>query len=83
MEQKNKTNTDRIKKIYKLAEEHFGDVKFVGIKYDKEDGWVAKIDLPKPINVDSIKVHHETSSTEALKKLKLRMKKIIRRYNGV
>ena len=38
-----KTNTERIKRIYNLCEEHFGDVRFVGIKFHKKIGWIAKV----------------------------------------
>ncbi|MCV6607629.1 MAG: hypothetical protein OIF32_05410 [Campylobacterales bacterium] len=79
---KEKTTSQRILEIYKLAEEHFGDAKFVGIKYDIEDGWVAKIKFSKDSDFRSISAADEEPRT-ALKKLKKRMKKIINRYQTV
>ena len=45
-----KTNTDRIKRVYELCEEHFGSVRFVGIKYQKQLGWIAKAQLEEVKN---------------------------------
>ena len=75
-----KTNTDRIKRIYDLCEEHFGDVRFVGIKYQKKIGWVAKAQFEE--GMENLTADGETS-VEALRNLKNRVKKIIKRYNGV
>jgi hypothetical protein len=75
-----KTDTDRIKEIYKLCKSHFGDVRFVGIKYHKKIGWIAKAQFDdgfENLTSDGI------SSTEALRKLRNRVKKIIKRYNAV
>ena len=36
-----KMDGDRIREIYKLCKGHFGDVKFVGIKYHSKMGWIA------------------------------------------
>ncbi|OYY54579.1 MAG: hypothetical protein B7Y52_07095, partial [Sulfurovum sp. 28-43-6] len=38
-----KTLDERIERIYKMAQEHFGEVRFVGIKKHTKIGWVAKI----------------------------------------
>jgi hypothetical protein len=75
-----KTNTDRIKRIYKLCEDHFGSVRFVGIKYQKQIGWIAKAQLED--GFENLTADGETS-VEALRNLKNRVKKIIKRYNGV
>lgn len=75
-----KTNTDRIKRIYELCEEHFGDVLFVGIKYHKKIGWVAKAQFGE--GFENLTADGDTS-VEALRNLKNRVKKIIKRYNAV
>lgn len=80
MAEKKKTNTDRIKRIYTLCEDHFGDVRFVGIKYQKKIGWVAKAQFEE--GMENLTADGETS-VEALRNLKNRVKKIIKRYNGV
>ena len=75
-----KTDTDRIKEIYKLCKSHFGDVRFVGIKYHKKIGWIAKAQFDdgfENLTTDGV------SSTEALRELRNRVKKIIKRYNAV
>lgn len=76
----NKTNTERIMRIYELCEDHFGDVRFVGIKYHKKIGWIAKVQFDGAF--ESLTSDGETS-IEALRNLKNRVKKIIKRYNGV
>jgi len=80
MAEKKKTNTDRIQRIYNLCEDHFGDVRFVGIKYQKKIGWVAKAQFDE--GMENLTADGETS-VEALRNLKNRVKKIIKRYNGV
>ncbi len=75
-----KTNTQRIKRIYDLCEEHFGDIRFVGIKYHKKIGWIAKAQFDG--DFDNLTADGETS-VEALRNLKNRVKKIIKRYNKV
>ena len=75
-----KTDADRIKEIYKLAKAHFGDVQFVGVKYHNKIGWIAKAQLGD--SFENLTADGETS-TEALKKLRNRVKKIIKRYNAV
>ncbi len=77
-----KTTSERIQEIYKLANEHFGDAKFVGLKYDEYDGWVAKISFHKNAMHDNITARDEEPRV-ALKKLKKRMELIIERYNIV
>lgn len=75
-----KTDTDRIKEIYKLCKSHFGDIKFVGIKYHRKIGWIAKA----AFNGDFENLSADgKDSTEALKKLRNRVKKIIKRYHVV
>ena len=76
-----KTDSDRIKEIYKLCKGHFGDVRFVGIKYHAQIGWVAKAQFNSE-EVGNLTSDGETSS-DALRTLRNRIKKIIKRYNGV
>lgn len=75
-----KTDSDRIEEIYALSKGHFGDVHFVGIKYQNMIGWIAKAELGD--GFENLTADGE-SSTEALRKLKNRVKKIIKRYNKV
>ncbi len=77
-----KTTSERIRMIHELANKHFGDVKFVGLKYDKYDGWVAKISFHKSSVYNSITSRDEEPRV-ALKKLEKRMEKIIKRYNNI
>ncbi len=75
-----KSDTDRIKEIYKMCKSHFGDVRFVGIKYHKKIGWIAKAQFDdgfENLTADG------ANSTDALRKLRNRVKKIIKRYNAV
>jgi hypothetical protein len=77
-----KTNEDRMKRVSELAESHYGvgEVKFVGIKYEPFTGvFTAKLKL------NSFTSLYESSETAegAIKKVKNRIKKIIRRYNAV
>jgi hypothetical protein len=74
-----KTNEDRIVRIYELAKSHFGEVRFVGIKYQDKIGWIAKIQFD---NYDSL-IEEGEDATQALRSLKRRVKKIINRYNRV
>ncbi len=75
-----KTDADRIKETYKLCKGHFGDVQFVGLKYHNKIGWMAKAQLGE--DFENLTADGKTS-TEAIKKLRERVKKIIKRYNGV
>jgi len=74
-----KTLDERIDRIYKLAKEHFGEVRFVGIKRHTKIGWVAKIQFDE---FESL-VSEGKDAEDALKKLRKRLKKIIDRYNMV
>lgn len=74
-----KTVDERIERIYKMAKEHFGEVRFVGIKKHKKIGWVAKIQFDE---FESLIAEGE-SAEDALKNLRKRLKKIIDRYNMV
>ena len=75
-----KTDADRIRETYKLCKGHFGDVKFVGLKYHTKIGWMAKAQLGD--DFENLTADGKTS-TEAIKNLRARVKKIIKRYNGV
>ena len=85
-ERKVKTNTERIKRIFDITEDHFGKgtVKFVGLKFEPKYGFVAKVQFYKSNNnVFKNIFENSEDSTKALKKLKNRIKKIINRYNYV
>ena len=76
-----KTDSDRIKEIYRLCKGHFGDVRFVGLKYHTKIGWIAKAQFNSE-DVGNLTTDGKTS-TDALRSLRNRIKKIIKRYNGV
>ncbi len=76
-----KTDADRIKEVYKLCKGHFGDVRFVGLKYHSQIGWIAKAQFNSE-EVGNLTADGKTSS-DALRNLRNRIKKIIKRYNGV
>ena len=74
-----KTLDERIERIYKMAQEHFGEVRFVGIKKHTKIGWVAKIQFDE---FESLVAEGE-NAVDALKNLRKRLSKIIDRYNMV
>lgn len=74
-----KTVEQRIDRIYKLAIEHFGEVRFVGIKKHKKELWVAKIQFDEFAPL----IEEGKNATDALKKLRNRLNKIVDRYNMV
>ncbi len=74
-----KTVEQRIDRIYKLAIEHFGEVRFVGIKKHQKNVWVAKIQFDEFGSL----IAEGKNSIDALKKLRNRLNKIIDRYNMV
>jgi len=74
-----KTLDERIERIYKMAKEHFGEVRFVGIKKHTKIGWVAKIQFDE---FESLVAEGE-SAIDALKNLRKRLARIIDRYNMV
>lgn len=74
-----KTLDERIDKIYKMAKEHYGEVRFVGIKRHTKIGWVAKIQFDE---FDSLMAEGK-DAVDALRNLRKRVKKIIDRYNMV
>ena len=75
-----KTIEERIAQIKELSSEHFGDCRFVGIKLHDKMGWIAKVQF----NGDFENLVAEgKDANDALKNLKNRVKKIIKRYNGV
>jgi len=79
MSQEVKTLDERIDRIYKMANEHYGEVRFVGIKRHTKIGWVAKIQFDE---FESLMAEGE-DAIDALKNLRKRLKKIIDRYNMV
>ena len=78
-DQNDKTIEERIERIYKMAKEHFGEVKFVGIKFHTKIGWVAKVQFDA---FESL-IAEGNDPEDALRKLRKRLKKIIDRYNMV
>jgi len=74
-----KTLDERIDRIYKIAKDHFGEVRFVGIKKHTKIGWVAKIQFDE---FESL-VSEGKNAEDALRNLRKRLKKIIDRYNMV
>ena len=74
-----KTIDERIERIYRMAKEHFGEVRFTGIKKHTKIGWVAKVQFDE---FDSLIAEGETAE-DALKNLRKRLKRIIDRYNMV
>jgi len=79
MSKETRTLDERIERIYRMAIEHFGEVRFVGIKKHKKIGWVAKIQFDE---FESLAAEGKTAE-DALKNLRKRLKKIIDRYNMV
>ena len=79
MSKEQKSIEERIERIHKMAKEHFGEVRFVGIKLHTKIGWVAKVQFDE---FDSLIAEGENAET-ALKNLRKRLKKIIDRYNMV
>ncbi len=74
-----KTIEERIERICKMAKEHFGEVRFVGIKKHNKIGWVAKIQFDE---FESLVAEGEDAN-DALRNLRKRLSKIIDRYNMV
>ena len=74
-----KSLDERIERIYKMAKEHFGEVRFAGIKKHTKIGWVAKVQFDE---FESLVAEGETAEV-ALKNLRKRLKRIIDRYNMV
>ena len=74
-----KTIDERIEQIYKIAKEHFGEVRFVGIKKHTKIGWIAKIQFDE---FESL-ISDGNSAEDALKNLRKLIKKIINRYHMV
>ena len=74
-----KSLDERIEQIYDLANEHFGEIRFAGIKKHAKIGWVAKVRFDA---FESLAAEGETAE-EALKNLRKRLKKIIDRYHMV
>jgi len=74
-----KSLDERIERIYKMAKEHFGEVRFAGIKKHTKIGWVAKVQFDE---FESLMAEGETAE-DAVRNLRKRLKKIIDRYNMV
>ena len=74
-----KTLDERIEQVYKLAEEHFGGIRFAGIKKHTKIGWIAKVQFDE---FESLMAEGATAE-EAVKNLRKRLKKIIDRYHMV
>ncbi len=69
----------RIERIYRMSKEHFGEVRFAGIKKHTKIGWVAKVQFDE---FESLVAEGGTAE-DAVKNLRKRLKKIIDRYNMV
>ncbi len=78
-EKEAKTLENRIDAIYTLAESHFGEIRFAGIKKHNKIGWIAKVQFDE---FESLMAEGKNAE-EALKNLRKRLKKIIDRYNMV
>lgn len=76
----NKTVEDRVSEAFKLAEEHYGEgeVLFVGVKFMKNKGWVAKISFEDSRNGSLVAVN-ATNAKIALKDLRNRLRSMIQR----
>jgi len=74
-----KSLDERIEQVYALAEEHFGEIRFAGIKKHTKIGWVAKVRFDA---FESLAAEGETAE-DAVKNLRKRLKKIIDRYHMV
>ncbi len=79
MSKEAKTLDERIERIYSMAQEHFGEIRFAGIKKHNKIGWIAKVQFDE---FESLMAEGETAE-EALKNLRKRLKKIIDRYHMV
>lgn len=79
VEKRQKTTQERIERIFKMAKEHFGEVRFVGVKLHDKIGWVAKIQFDE---FESL-MAEGADADDALRNLKKRVRKIIDRYNLV
>lgn len=79
VEKRQKTAQERIERIFKMAKEHFGEVRFVGVKLHDKIGWVAKVQFDE---FESLMAEGEDAE-DALRNLKKRLRKIIDRYNLV
>jgi len=79
MSKASKTVDERVERVYKMAKEHFGEVRFVGVKLHTKIGWIAKIQFDE---FESLIAEGENAAS-ALKNLRKRLKKIIDRYNMV
>jgi len=79
MNKEAKTLDERIDRLYREVREHYGEVRFVGIKRHRKIGWVAKIQFD---DFDSL-MAEGTDAIDAVKNLRKRVKKIIDRYNMV
>ncbi len=79
VEKRQKTTQERIERIFKMAQGHFGEVRFVGVKLHDKIGWVAKVQFDE---FESL-MAEGADAEDALRNLKKRLRKIIDRYNLV
>lgn len=79
VEKRQKTMQERIERIFKMAQGHFGEVRFVGVKLHDKIGWVAKVQFDE---FESL-MAEGADAEDALRNLKKRLRKIIDRYNLV
>jgi hypothetical protein len=77
-----KSVSERILRIHRMCEEHFGPVRFVGVKFHSKIGWVAKVQFEETDDFANLTADGE-DAIDALRNLKNRVKKIIKRYYTV
>jgi len=76
-----KTNADRMIRIRDLCESNLGDVRGVYLKL-RGNVWCATLKMTEGGFFEEISVS-DLEATEAVKGLKNRLKKIIKRYNTI
>ena len=77
-----KTNSDRMKTIQRICFQDIGACKAVCVKLIGLDRWSCKVKFGEEVNIHDVE-EFGYSSTEAIKKMKKRIKKIVKRYNMV
>lgn len=76
------SQSEDIIKIQELCKAHFGEVKFVGIKFHTKIGWIAKVQFYDEDDFGNLTAEGNNAS-DALENLKKRVKKIIKRYETI
>jgi len=76
-----KSNEDRLKRIYQLAEDNIGTVRSVSLKL-KGNAWTCALKMDPDQHFDII-ASVDDDPTVACKMVKKRLKKIISRYHNI